>query len=206
MLFIKRLIDSVSCSLQQVDFLGPLALRLYLAPVFWSAGSHKIGWNWETMTADNFASTVAWFGNADWGLGLPLPALNAGMAAGTEVIGALCLLFGVGVRFISIPLMVTMVIAAWSVHIQNGWGMVADASWEIFSSDRIEAARLRLARGKEILQEHANYSWLTEEGNFTMLNNGIEMATTYFIMLLVLVFLGGGKYISIDHWVKKYYQ
>ena len=49
---------------RHLDFLAPLALRLYLAPVFFSAGLNK---------ALAFDSTVAWFGNADWGLGLPFP-------------------------------------------------------------------------------------------------------------------------------------
>ena len=48
------------------DFLAPLALRLYLVPIFWMAGSKKFS---------NFSSTVDWFGNDEWGLGLPLPYL-----------------------------------------------------------------------------------------------------------------------------------
>ena len=49
-----------------VDFIAPLFLRLYLVPVFWMAGSKKFM---------NFSDTVDWFGNEDWGLGLPLPYL-----------------------------------------------------------------------------------------------------------------------------------
>jgi len=47
-----------------VDFLAPLALRLYLVPIFWMAGTKKLG---------SFESTVEWMGNPDWGLGLPFP-------------------------------------------------------------------------------------------------------------------------------------
>ena len=159
-----------------------------------------MGWNWDTMTADHFSNTVSYFGDY---LGMPFPEVNAAMAAGTEMLGAILLLIGFGVRFISIPLMFTMLIAAFTAHIHNGWGMVADNTWPWFSSERIEGARDRLARGKDILQEHGNYSWLTENGTFTMLNNGIEMAATYFIMLLALVFLGGGKYVSVDYWIKR---
>jgi uncharacterized membrane protein YphA (DoxX/SURF4 family) len=64
----------------------------------------------------------------------------------------------------------------------------------------------RLDRGKEILQEYGNYSWLTEHGSFVMLNNGIEFAATYIIMLTVLLFSGGGRYVSLDYWYLRYFQ
>ena len=32
-------------------------------------------------------------------------------------------------------------------------------------------------------------------------NNGIEFAATYALMLLILLFSGGGKYLSLDYWV-----
>ncbi|MGB0669318.1 MAG: DoxX family protein, partial [Porticoccaceae bacterium] len=75
--------------LKTIDWLGPLALRLYLAPVFIAVGAHKFA---------NFEQMVAWFGNPDWGLGLPMPYLMAALATGTEVVGALMLLIGLGVR------------------------------------------------------------------------------------------------------------
>ncbi len=66
-----------------IDFLAPLALRLYLVPVFWMAGSQKIA---------HMDNTIDWFGNPDWGLGLPFPSLLAHLAAYTEAVGALLLL------------------------------------------------------------------------------------------------------------------
>ena len=60
---------------RKADFLGPLALRLYLVPIMWMAGTHKL---------NGFSNTVAWFGNPDWGLGLPFHTLMAGLATGTE--------------------------------------------------------------------------------------------------------------------------
>ena len=62
-----------------IDFLGPLALRLYLVPVFWVAGTNKLG---------SIENVAAWFGNPDWGLGLPAPTLMAYLATYTEVLGA----------------------------------------------------------------------------------------------------------------------
>lgn len=175
-----------------VDFLAPLALRLYLAPVFWMAGTSKLA---------SMDATIQWFGNPDWGLGLPFPALMAWMAALTEAGGAVLLLLGLAVRWISIPLMITMLVAAITVHWQNGWLAIAEGGQSLFSTERTTAAVERLERAKEILQTHGNYDWLTEHGNLVILNNGIEFAATYFIMLLVLFFYGAGRYLSIDHWI-----
>lgn len=176
-----------------VDFLGPLALRLYLVPIFWMAGTQKIG---------GFESTVEWFGNPDWGLGLPFPLVLAALAVGTEVLGAILLLIGLGVRWICVPLLVTMWVAAVSVHLQNGWLAIASGSG-LFATERTVGAIQRLDRAKSILKEHGNYEWLTENGNFVVLNNGIEFAATYFVMLLALFFIGGGRYVSLDYWIAR---
>ena len=180
------------------DFLAPLLLRLYLAPIFWMAGTQKI----DSMTLLPKEEVVAWFTH---GLELPLPEAMAFMAAWTEVIGAVLLLAGFAVRWVSVPLMVTMIVAAVTVHWQNGWLAVAEGSG-LFATDRTEAAVERLAAAKEILKEHGNYQWLTEHGNFVVLNNGIEFAATYFIMLLVLFFIGSGRYLSIDYWIARRYR
>lgn len=174
-----------------VDFLGPLALRLYLVPIFWMAGTEKIA---------GFENTVNWFGNPDWGLGLPFPLVMASLAVGAEIIGAILLLIGLGVRWICVPLMVTMWVAAVAVHLQNGWLAIATGSG-IFATERTVGAVERLGRAKSILKENGNYEWLTEHGNFVVLNNGIEFAATYFIMLLALFFIGGGRYVSLDYWI-----
>lgn len=176
-----------------VDFLAPLLIRLYLVPIFWMAGSKKF---------INFSHTVDWFGNEEWGLGLPLPYLLVFLVALIEVLGAIFLLVGFGVRLISIPLMLTMLIAATTVHLKNGWLAIAEGSG-LFSSDRTAGAIQRLDIAKSLLKQHGNYEWLTENGSLVILNNGIEFATTYFIMLLALFFIGAGNYISIDYWIKR---
>jgi putative oxidoreductase len=180
-------------STRQIDFLAPLALRLYLAPIFWMAGTQKIG---------AFDSTVDWFGNADYGLSLPFPYLMAGLATWIELLGAICLLLGLAVRWVSIPLMVTMAVAAVTVHLQHGWLAIAEGSG-IFASERTSGAIDRLTIAKDILREHGNYAWLTENGSFVILNNGIEFSATYFIMLLSLFFIGAGNYLSVDFWLAK---
>ena len=192
-----------------IDFLAPLALRLYLVPIFWMGGTKKL----ENAGLDCLGSEagcnflpkqdiIDWFGNPDWGLGLPFPEVMAFLASYTEYFGAILLLIGLAVRWISIPLMVTMVVAAASVHWQHGWLAIAEGSG-IFATERTEGAIERLNTAKAILQEQANYSWITENGSLVILNNGIEFATTYFIMLLALFFIGGGKYFSVDYWIAR---
>jgi putative oxidoreductase len=177
------------------DFIAPLLLRLYLVPVFWMAGTMKLG---------SMESTIEWFGNPDWGLGLPLPFLMAWIATLTEVVGAVCLFFGFATRWISIPLIITMVVAAVTVHLPNGWLAIAEGGG-LFATERTMGAIQRLDRAKEILQDNANYSWLTENGSLVILNNGIEFAATYTIMLVVLLYVGAGK-LSIDHFIAKRFQ
>jgi len=178
---------------RQADFIAPLLLRLYLAPIFWMAGIQKY---------NSFSDTAEWFGNAEWGLGLPFPSLMAFLATSTEIAGAIMLLFGFGVRWISIPLMFTMIIAAVSVHWTNGWLAISTGSG-VFATERTIEAVERLDKAKSILEQHGNMEWLTEYGNFVVLNNGIEFAATYFIMLLTLFFIGSGKYVSADYWINK---
>ncbi len=176
-----------------LDFLAPLALRLYLVPILWMAGSKKFA---------NFSSTADWFGNEDWGLGLPAPYLLVFLVALVEVLGALFLLIGFGVRLISIPLMITMLVAGIIVHLKNGWLAIAEGNG-IFATERTEGAIERLDIAKNLLKDYGNYDWLTENGSVVILNNGIEFATTYFIMLLVLFFMGAGNYVSVDYWLKR---
>ncbi|WOJ98318.1 DoxX family protein [Congregibacter brevis] len=170
--------------LAYLDGLGPLALRLYLVPVFWMAGTQKIA---------GMENTIEWFGNAEYGLGLPFPAVLAYLAAYSEAIGALLLLLGLATRWISIPLIVTMLVAIFAVHWGNGWAAIADSSAP-------EVAQ-RLGAARELLRDHGNYTWLTEKGSFVILNNGIEFAVTYLVMLLTLLFTGGGRYVSVDYYL-----
>ncbi len=176
---------------KSLDFLAPLALRLYLVPVFWTAGMNKI---------EGFDGIVYWF---DSGLGLPFPALMAGLATGTEIVGAILLLIGLGVRWISLPLIITMLVAVFTVHLPNGWQAVADPM-SAFANENVTGAIDRLDRARDILRENGNYEWLTETGNFVISNNGIEWAVTYLIMLIALFFIGAGKYVSFDFYIRRF--
>jgi putative oxidoreductase len=189
-----RLFHRLLNTTRVADFLGPLALRLYLAPVFWMAGTHKLA---------DMESTAEWFGNPEWGLGLPFPELLAWLAASTETVGAVLLVLGLAVRWVSIPLMVTMIVAIVTVHWQHGWQAIADVKFCLFNCTDAEEAIARLAVAKDILREHGNYDWLTGQGGFVVLNNGVEFAATYFIMLLVLFYIGAGRFLSLDYWLAK---
>lgn len=185
-----------------LDFIGPLLLRIYLVPVFWFAANNK----WNPLDSDSsLENTIAWFGNADWGLGLPMPTLMAYMAWGAEYFGAILLALGLATRWISIPLMVTMVVAVVTVHGKNGWQSLHDLLSPYASANASDALE-RLGIAKNILKEHGNYSWLTEHGSLVALNNGMEWAATYFVMLLALFVIGGGKYISLDYWIARKYR
>ncbi|MDH3644798.1 MAG: DoxX family protein [Gammaproteobacteria bacterium] len=186
-----RLNDRAVGLIRPFDGLAPLLLRLYLAPIMMQAGWNKIV---------GFDNTVAWF---DASLGLPLPTVLAALAAGTELFGGALLLVGLATRWISIPLMFTMLVAIFAVHWPNGWLALSDASsW--LANDRVLEAAERKARAIAILREHGNYAWLTSRGPITVLNNGIEFASTYFIMLLTLFFTGGGRYTSVDDWLGRF--
>ncbi|QQX82110.1 DoxX family protein [Shewanella sp. KX20019] len=179
--------------IRYAEGIAPLALRLYLAPVLMQAGYNKLS---------HFSDSAAWFGNPDWGLGLPFPELMVILAAGTEFVGGGLLIIGLATRLIAIPLSFTMLVAAFAVHWDNGWLAIADASsW--LANDKVLASAEKLERAKELLQQNGNYEWLTSSGNFVVLNNGIEFAITYLFMLLALVFMGGGRYTSVDYYIAK---
>ena len=138
---INQLVNGIA---DRTAFISSLLLRLYLAPVFWIAGTNKLA---------SFDSTVEWFGNPDWGLGLPMPWLMAFLATATEVIGAILLLLGLGTRYVTLPLMITMLVAAFTVHWQNGWQAVADSA-SAFASDKLGFLQLEDASGRVFADKH----------------------------------------------------
>lgn len=195
-----------------VDFLGPLAFRLFLAPIFIATGLHKL---------HNFEDMVNWFGNPEWGLGLPMPEVMVFLSTAAELGGGFALLFGFAVRWVAVPLMITMVVAATTVHLEHGWFAIAPGNPDTSMAKVLEPIGFpgakeslensvqvgqRLSAAKGILKEHGNYDWLTSSGGFVILNNGIEFAATYFIMLLSLFFTGAGSYFSLDYWLAKKFR
>ena len=160
-----------------------LFMRLLLAYGFYHPALNKI---------INFEGTVYWF---EQSLNIPFPALNAFFAASTEAAGVILLVLGLGTRLISIPLIFVMLMAIFTVHIDNGWHMIAQSDLNPEVANRLDMAR-------EILKEYGNYEWLTEKGSFVILQNGVEITVTYIILLLSLITVGPGR-ISLDYVIGK---
>ena len=201
---IMNLYLAVAQLLPKLDFVVLLALRLYLAPIFIAAG-------WQKLT--QFDSMVSWFGDASWGLGLPFAPLWVILVIFAELIGGAALLFGVLTRWFALMLSVTMMVAIVKVHLKNVWYAITPTDpttniSQLFSYlpegqaslQNSIAAGERLAKANEILQSQGDFEWLTQTGNFVILNNGVEFGVTYLIMLLVLLVFGAGRYLSVDDW------
>lgn len=88
------------------NFLQPfflLAIRLFWGWQFFKTGLGKL---------NDIAGTASFFAS----LGIPIPEISVYMAASTELIGGLFLIFGFASRLISLPLIVTMVTAFLTAH------------------------------------------------------------------------------------------
>ncbi len=189
-----------------------ITLRLILGPVLIGAGWEKItGTNWFSQEILPFPFSV-----------LPVE-LSWFLASWTEFIGGICLLLGLATRIWAIPLAITMLVAAASVHWDNGWPAIAPSNppavcipdseahqeSSVFEryikcynvNERTIEASERLARAKSILREHGNFRYLNGSGSIVKLNSGIEFAMIYFAMLLALLIIGGGRYLSIDYYL-----
>ena len=177
---------------RKLDFLGPLAFRIFLAPIFILAGWSKLS---------GVADTASYFQF----LGIPAPLLMAYVAGMTELVGGILLVAGVAVRLVAVPLMFTMLVAAGTAHWDKGWHVLPEkhltVPWE-WREDLIDGAVERRTMARTLLRRHGNYDWLTETGSITILKNGIEFAATYFLMLLSLFFTGAGR-LSVDHLVAR---
>jgi uncharacterized membrane protein YphA (DoxX/SURF4 family) len=198
----------------QFDGVASLLLRLILAPVLIGAGLEKIsGDNWFEAIREDFP--------------FPFDLLPAGvswaLAGWTEFLGGIALLAGLATRVVAIPLAITMAVAASAVHLDNGWPAIAPSSppqlcipgsldhassgvldrWLRCHNvnDRTIEASKRLARARSILREHGNYAYLNGSGALVKLNSGIEFAAMYFAMLVALMVLGGGRYLSLDYYL-----
>lgn len=105
---VLKLYLSIVNLIKELKDLPPLFMRLVLAYGFYTTASMK----WS-----NIGGVAEWFGT----LGIPAPAFNAYLAASTEAAGVVLLTLGLATRFISIPLMITMVVAIVTVHLPNGF-------------------------------------------------------------------------------------
>ena len=205
--------DRAISAISHLDGVVSLLIRLILGPVLIAAG-------WEKLADEN------WFSQGV----LPFPfsvlptELSWFLASWTEFLGGICLLLGLAVRLWSIPLAIAMLVAAVSVHWDNGWPAIAPSNPPAICIPETQAAAAvglfersikclnvnartieaadRLTMAKSILDEHGRISYLNGSGAIAKLNSGIEFATIYFAMLLALLIIGGGKYLSLDYYIR----
>ncbi len=208
--------DSTLHAALHLDGVVSLGLRLILAPVLIGAGWEKLnGENWFAFSLDSFP--------------FPFNVLPAGfswfLASWTEFLGGIFLLLGLGTRIWAIMLAVTMFAAAYSVHLPNGWAAItpsmpaeicmpatqAHADSTAFQryincynvNERTIDAAMRLEEIKTILKENGDWKHLSGAGSIVKLNNGIEFAAMYFMMLLSLAVIGGGRLLSLDYFINR---
>ena len=101
-------------SLNSAQSVFLLIIRLYWGYSFIMTGRGKF-MNWD-RTVEFFQS-----------LNIPMPEINVGMAASTEFFGGICLLLGLGSRFITVPLIFTMGVAYATAHREELLGIFDDA-------------------------------------------------------------------------------
>lgn len=97
--------------------LALLLARVVVAYGFYEPAMQK----WSDIGA-----IATWFES----MGIPLPTLNAYMAATTEIVGVVLLTLGLFTRLISLPLIVVMVVAIVTVHLAHGFS-AGDNGFEI---------------------------------------------------------------------------
>ncbi len=160
--------------LRWLDFLPPLLLRLFLAPLFWISGSQKLGL---------FTSDYVWYNPFSWVNQETVQATAESMSklplignfsdilpyaiGGLEVVGAFLLFIGLAVRWISLPLLALIGFSA----------LIALNGQDIFGAL------------KELLMTH---------GYNDISSTPFGRSVIYFLMLLTLFFMGAGRFFSVD--------
>ncbi len=105
---LKKLYLEFSRLSEYLKALSLLFARLIIAYGFYEPAMNK----WSDI-----GSVAQWFGS----MGIPFPLLNAYMAASTEIVGVILLTLGFMTRIISIPLIVIMIVAIFTVHLPHGF-------------------------------------------------------------------------------------
>jgi putative oxidoreductase len=113
---IRRIFDGLD---HAGEWLAPVGLRLLLAFEFGKAGIEKLGGdNWFEHIQDDFL--------------FPFNVLPAGlswfMATWTEILAAVALVIGLGMRFAVVSLIILDIVAWHSVHAGNGYN-VCNNGW-----------------------------------------------------------------------------
>ncbi len=97
---------------------GAFLIRLMLSVVFVYHGSQKLFGAFGGPGLKGFSGFLA-------SLGVPAPEVGAVLAGAAEFLGGLALLTGIGLRLLSLPLVITMLVGCFTAHagkfsVQNG--------------------------------------------------------------------------------------
>ncbi len=110
-------IDKIACIHGRLNpclqFAVLLFLRITIGWRFYLSGSGKLR---------NFDSTTEFF----TGLHIPAPAFHAGLVGYTEMIGGVLLIAGLGTRLVSVPLIISMIVAYLTAHRSEGFASLYD--------------------------------------------------------------------------------
>lgn len=93
--------------------------------------------------------------------------------------------------FAQVPAVHDNYLAVWA-----GWGV--DAAQR--SRERSAGVAQRLEKANSVLRVQSNHRWITEYGELSVNAGGIERPVLYGLLLLVLVWHGGGRFTSLDYW------
>lgn len=124
MRLVERSIGLAGCAIKALEFLSPLidlAIRLFVANVFWKAGMTKLS-SWD--------STIYLF-SEEYAVPFLPPEIAAMLATATELGGAVLIALGIGARFGAAALFVLNVVAVISYPGINEVGREHHIYWGI---------------------------------------------------------------------------
>lgn len=160
------------------DFIAPLAIRLFLAPMFWVSGVKHLGlfsssdfvvYNPLTwVNTEAFQQNAAAMSNTVFsGMGAETLLILIGTI---EIIAAILLVLGFAVRWVVLALMFVVVALGTIAMGEAGF----------------------LITMQQLVMSH---------GYTDMSNNLTEVYLVYFVLLLALFFMGAGRWASLDWYV-----
>lgn len=95
---------------KQLSAYGITLLRIVVGIIFVAHGFQKV-------SGGGLEGTAGFLGS----LGIPLPAVAAGLLIATELVGGLALILGLGTRAVALALAFDMLVAILTVHLQGGF-------------------------------------------------------------------------------------
>jgi len=103
---IRKQIERVLILTNNQEWVAQLLVRLFVGYFFMETGWGKL------HNLDGFAQRFA-------GWGIPYPYFNAALSAYTEFIGGWLTIFGIGMRLVSIPMIINMLVAILKVNLKR---------------------------------------------------------------------------------------